>query len=84
MSLQFCSIASGSRGNCYLVKAGEYVLLIDAGIQGDIQVSLDGERTQPVICYGMMNIKAAPGSHSLHIFRASATVPAVLIILKPS
>lgn len=43
------------------------ILLIDAGIQGDIQVSLDGERTQPVICYGMMNIKAAPGSHSLHI-----------------
>ena len=34
MSLQFCSIASGSRGNCYLVKAGEYVLLIDAGISG--------------------------------------------------
>lgn len=34
MSLQFCSIASGSKGNCYLVKAGGSVLLIDAGISG--------------------------------------------------
>ena len=34
MSLQFCSIASGSKGNCYLVKAGNTVLLIDAGISG--------------------------------------------------
>ncbi len=34
MSLQFCSIASGSKGNCYLVKADEKILLIDAGISG--------------------------------------------------
>lgn len=34
MSLQFCSIASGSRGNCYLVKADDCILLIDAGISG--------------------------------------------------
>lgn len=34
MSLQFCSIASGSKGNCYLVKAGNTILLIDAGISG--------------------------------------------------
>lgn len=34
MSFQFCSISSGSKGNCYFVKAGETVLLIDAGISG--------------------------------------------------
>lgn len=34
MSLQFCSISSGSKGNCYLVKADDTILLIDAGISG--------------------------------------------------
>ncbi len=34
MDLQFCSISSGSKGNCYLVKAGEKIILIDAGISG--------------------------------------------------
>ena len=34
MSLKFCSFASGSSGNCYLIKNDESALLIDAGISG--------------------------------------------------
>lgn len=34
MSLRFCSFASGSSGNCYLVKSDSATLLIDAGISG--------------------------------------------------
>ena len=34
MSLQFWSFASGSSGNCYMVKNEKTALLIDAGISG--------------------------------------------------
>lgn len=34
MTLRFCSFASGSSGNCYLVRDDETALLIDAGISG--------------------------------------------------
>lgn len=34
MALQFCSFASGSSGNCYLVRSDETAILIDAGISG--------------------------------------------------
>lgn len=34
MLLQFCSFASGSSGNCYMVKNEKTALLIDAGISG--------------------------------------------------
>lgn len=34
MSLKFCSFASGSSGNCYLIKNESSALLIDAGISG--------------------------------------------------
>ncbi len=34
MSLNICSLASGSSGNCYMVAAGETALLVDAGISG--------------------------------------------------
>lgn len=34
MALQFCSFASGSSGNCYLIKHNGKALLIDAGISG--------------------------------------------------
>ena len=34
MSLKFCSFASGSSGNCYIVKNDSGALLIDAGISG--------------------------------------------------
>ena len=32
MDLSFCSFASGSSGNCYLIKSRESAILIDAGI----------------------------------------------------
>lgn len=32
MGLSFCSLASGSSGNCYIVKSREATILIDAGI----------------------------------------------------
>lgn len=34
MTLRFCSFASGSSGNCYLVRCGETAVLVDAGISG--------------------------------------------------
>ena len=34
MSFSFCSLSSGSSGNCYVVKTEETALLIDAGISG--------------------------------------------------
>ena len=34
MTLRFCSFASGSSGNCYLVKSDNPAILIDAGISG--------------------------------------------------
>lgn len=34
MQLNFCSFASGSSGNCYMVRYGDTALLIDAGISG--------------------------------------------------
>ena len=34
MALHFCSFASGSSGNCYLIKNSSKALLIDAGISG--------------------------------------------------
>ena len=34
MGLGFCSFASGSSGNCYMIKYDNKALLIDAGISG--------------------------------------------------
>ncbi len=34
MSLRFCSLASGSSGNCYLVQTDTTAVIIDAGISG--------------------------------------------------
>ncbi len=34
MSLKFCSFASGSSGNCYMIQWNETVLLVDVGISG--------------------------------------------------
>ena len=34
MALQFCSFASGSSGNSYLVKDDKTAILVDAGISG--------------------------------------------------
>ena len=46
MTLKFCSLASGSSGNCYLVKNDSSALLIDAGISGKrILQGLDAAET---------------------------------------
>ncbi|MEG1068223.1 MAG: MBL fold metallo-hydrolase [Anaerovoracaceae bacterium] len=34
MSISFCSFASGSTGNCYMVKSDTTIILIDVGISG--------------------------------------------------
>ena len=34
MAFHFCSLASGSSGNCYIIQLGETVLILDAGIAG--------------------------------------------------
>ena len=34
MTVQFCSLASGSSGNCHYINGGEEYLLIDAGLSG--------------------------------------------------
>lgn len=34
MPLNFCSFASGSSGNCYMIRYGKTALLVDAGISG--------------------------------------------------
>ena len=34
MTVKFCSFASGSSGNCYVVKDEKTAILIDAGISG--------------------------------------------------
>lgn len=44
MALRFCSFASGSSGNCYLVKSEETAVLIDVGIAGKhILAGLEGK-----------------------------------------
>ena len=44
MALEFCSFASGSSGNCYLVKTENTKLLVDVGITGKrIIAGLDGQ-----------------------------------------
>ena len=48
MTIKFCSFASGSSGNCYMVKDEETAILIDAGISGKkILNNLEDTDTQP-------------------------------------
>lgn len=48
MSLRFCSFASGSSGNSYLIKNDDAAILIDAGISGKrIMESLEATGTSP-------------------------------------
>jgi len=48
MTLRFCSLSSGSSGNCYLVRTDDTVLLIDAGISASrITQALVLARTDP-------------------------------------
>lgn len=47
MNLSFCSFASGSSGNCYLIKSRESAILIDAGISTKkIHAALEETGTQ--------------------------------------
>ena len=50
MNLAICSLASGSSGNCYVVRGGDTFVLVDAGISGR-QIRVDG-RTYYVDAYG--------------------------------
>ena len=34
MNLAICSLASGSSGNCYVIRGGDTFVLVDAGISG--------------------------------------------------
>jgi phosphoribosyl 1,2-cyclic phosphodiesterase len=54
MILQFCSFSSGSSGNCYLIKAGETAVLVDAGISGSrILDGLARTHTEPASVKGL-------------------------------
>ena len=44
MGLRFCSFASGSTGNCYLVRTDDTALLVDCGISGKRIVEALGSR----------------------------------------
>lgn len=44
MALRFCSFASGSTGNCYLVRTDDTVLLVDCGISGKRIIEALGDR----------------------------------------
>ncbi|MGN0658183.1 MAG: MBL fold metallo-hydrolase [Emergencia sp.] len=55
MSLQFCSFASGSSGNSYLVKSENTSLLVDVGIAGKrILEGLEGKGLQPEELSGIL------------------------------
>ena len=48
MALKFCSFASGSSGNSYLIKNGDSAVLVDAGISGKrIMEGLESTGTSP-------------------------------------
>lgn len=48
MTMKFCSLASGSSGNCYLIKSEETSILVDAGISGKrIMEGLEETGTPP-------------------------------------
>lgn len=48
MAMKFCSLASGSSGNCYLIKSEETSILVDAGISGKrIMEGLEETGTPP-------------------------------------
>jgi phosphoribosyl 1,2-cyclic phosphodiesterase len=55
MSLRFCSIASGSSGNCYLARTRETAIVIDAGISasritvGLIRVGVDPDEVKALL-----------------------------------
>ena len=68
MKLGFCSLASGSSGNCYLIKSDNTNLLLDAGISCKaIQAGL--ESLGEAVTYGMADLE-------------KVTLPETMIALK--
>ena len=50
MKLRFCSLASGSSGNCYLVQTDSTAVVVDAGISGKkIQTGLTEAGAQDIV-----------------------------------
>ncbi len=53
--LEFCSLSSGSKGNCYLIKSGENGILVDAGIsakkisEGLAQIGMNIDNIQGIL-----------------------------------
>lgn len=64
MSLKFCSFASGSSGNCYMIQCEETVLLVDVGISGKkIMHGLSSSGIEPEQVLGIL----ITHEHSDHI-----------------
>ena len=64
MSLSFCSFASGSSGNCYMIKCNDTVLLVDVGISGKrIMEGLEANSVPPQNVAGIL----VTHEHSDHI-----------------
>lgn len=64
MSLSFCSFASGSSGNCYMVRCDDTVLLVDVGISGKkIMEGLEANGVPPQNVAGIL----ITHEHSDHI-----------------
>ena len=64
MALRFCSFASGSTGNCYLVRTDDTALLVDCGISGKrIVEALGGCGLDPLDISGIL----ITHEHSDHI-----------------
>ncbi|MDR1092514.1 MAG: MBL fold metallo-hydrolase [Clostridiales bacterium] len=64
MALSICSIASGSRGNCVLVKGGNTTLLIDLGIPSEYLVQkLESLNISPAALDGVL-ITHEHGDHT--------------------
>lgn len=64
MSLKFCSFASGSSGNCYMIQYEETVLLVDVGISGKkIMLGLEASGVAPEQVRGIL----ITHEHSDHI-----------------
>jgi phosphoribosyl 1,2-cyclic phosphodiesterase len=64
MDFDFCSFASGSGGNCYLIKSESAAILVDAGISGKrIWEGLKSTDTDP----GMLRALLLTHEHTDHV-----------------
>ncbi len=64
MNLAICSLASGSSGNCYVIRGGDTFVLVDAGISGkQIRERLDAIGLAP----SRLSAVLVTHSHSDHV-----------------